>query len=121
MATQAGTLELLARELARALRPLEDRIKDDKAQAFFAELGLRLPPSLGGQGEVTTAIAGVVNSAGGLVPVITQLTNAIDGDDGQWIISTGLALIGKLGDLLTAFDQLGVKLDAAASGAAGLT
>ena len=53
----AGTLELLARELARALAVLERRLAPDQALQFFESLGVQFPqellgqPALHGRGE----------------------------------------------------------------------
>jgi N-acetylneuraminic acid mutarotase len=118
MAGNAGTLELLARELATALQPLEQRLAAGNRDAFLAELGFRLPGGLGGAG-------GAIGTAGvqvaGLAPVIARLTAAIDGDVAERIIQEGVALLGRLTEVFDALDGIGPALDAAVVAAAGLT
>ena len=46
MATKAGTLELIARELGSALAPLEQRLDGGGAVELLAALGVRVPASV---------------------------------------------------------------------------
>ena len=118
MAGNAGTMELLARELARALQPLEQRLAASDREAFLAELGLRLP---GGLGTAAAAIGTVTVQVGGLAPVIARLTAAIDDDVPARIVQEGVALLGTLREVIDALGAVGPALDAAVNAAAGLT
>ncbi|HEY3726035.1 MAG TPA: DUF6603 domain-containing protein [Solirubrobacteraceae bacterium] len=121
MAGEAGTLELLARELATALQPLEDRLASGNAEAFITELGLRLPPPIAADAQLAAAISTTATAAGALEPAIEQLINAITADDAAQIVSAGLSLIGKLRDVLTGGAAIGTDLSAALAAAGGLT
>jgi hypothetical protein len=121
MAGQAGTLELLAMQLAKALQPLETQLASGNIGTFMAQLGLRLPDSIAGDAQLGASIASVATAAGALGPVISQLESAIEADDAAGIISAGVTLIGKLGDLLTNGIAIGTRLNDAIAGAAGLT
>lgn len=114
----AGTLELLAREIANALLPLQQNLAADKRDAFFAELGFRLPNGLGAAGD---ALATVTRQVGAAAPIIVRLTQAItDGNEGA-IVQEGLALLRGVGETFTALDALAPALTTAVTGATGLT
>jgi hypothetical protein len=113
-----GTLELLAKELALALAPLEQRLSGNGRDAFLAELGLRLPGGLGAAGDAMGAAAA---QAAGLTPIVAKLTAAIDNDDVAGIVQQGVALIGVLSQVLDAILALGPALVGAVTSAAGLT
>jgi hypothetical protein len=121
VAGEAGTLELLVKELAKALQPLETQLAAGNFAAFIAQLGLRLPDSITSDAQLGAAIASAATAAGALGPVIDQLESAIEADDAAGIISAGAALIGKLGDVLNGGLAVGNRLNAAIAGAAGLT
>jgi Family of unknown function (DUF6603) len=121
MAGEAGTLELVARELATALQPLEDKLAGESIQAFITELGLRLPPPIAADGQLGSAIAGTATAAGALGPAIENLVNAIAADDAAQIVSAGVALINALRSLFTQAAAAESALSAAVAGAAGLT
>jgi hypothetical protein len=121
MAEQTGTLELIARELAAALRPLEEQLSAEGVEAFVTELGLRLPPALAAQASVVSAAAATAAAAAALAEPLATLTAAIEADDGPQIASAGLAMIGALRSLIEALQQLKAALDAATAAAGGLT
>lgn len=114
----SGTLELLARELATALQPLEQRLSASTREDFLAELGFRLPGGLAG---AAAAIGTATVQLGGLGPVIVRLTAAIEADVPAQIIQEGVALLGTLTEVFDALDAVGPALDAAVGAAAGLT
>jgi hypothetical protein len=113
-----GTLELLAKELALALAPLEQRLSGSGRDAFLAELGVRLPGGFGAAGDAMGAAAA---QAAGLAPIVVKLTTAIDNDDVAGIVQQGVALIGVLSQVLDAILAIGPALGTAVTGAAGLT
>ncbi|MFC0070467.1 DUF6603 domain-containing protein, partial [Umezawaea endophytica] len=114
----AGTLELLAREIANALLPLEQNLAADKRDAFFAGLGFRLPGGLGAAGE---ALSTVTRQVGAAAPIITRLTQAIAAGDDAAIVQEGLALLRGVTETLTALDALAPALTTAVNGSTGLT
>lgn len=120
MATAAGTLELVSRELAVALGVLEDRLSGGGADEFFAELGLRPPQGFTSAGDLASALADTASLAGELAPLIVDLTQAISADDLQAIVSTGATLLGKVDDVLAAVDAVADAVDAVAGSFGGL-
>ena len=117
MADDAGTIERIAQAIASALAPLQQQLSAGQAAAFLNSLGLALPPGLPADAQLGSALATAATSAGGLAPLITALTSAIDADDVAQIISAGVALITKIGELVGALAEIGPALSAAAGGA----
>src|SRR6266478_174897 len=109
MPAQPGTLEALARQIGLALQPLEHRLQQGNVIAFFDELGLHFPPQLLTPGF--TAVLGTGSTAVGALPgLITTLSTAIQNGDEGAIVSVGLQLIAKIGDVISALDQIGQQL-----------
>jgi len=121
VAGQAGTLELVVREIAHALQPLEDRLASGNALVFIEELGVRLPSVVAADVQLGTALASTATAAGALGPAIDALVAAIVADDAASIVSSGVTLIAKLGDVLTNAAAIESSLTAALGGAGGLT
>jgi uncharacterized protein DUF6603 len=117
VAEQPGTLELIGREVALALAPLEQRLSAD-ADALVAELGVRLP---GGFGAAATALSTAAVKTGELAPLVARLTDAIDDEDAARILSEGSALIAQLRAVVDAVNALGPALNAAVTGAVGIS
>ena len=120
MAGQAGTLELLARELGQALSLLEQRLAQGNAEEFIAGLGIRLPTTVAANGQFTGAIGSTVSAAAALGPLIVDLKNAIDSENIPQIISVGTELLNRIRQVLDGISQMGTSLDAAAA-AGGLS
>ena len=118
MAGEPGTLELLARELALVVAPLEQRLGPGPSEALFAELGVALP---GGFGAAASAIATTAVKTGELAPIVIRLTDAIEAEDAAAILTEGPALLGQIRDVLAAIEAMAAALDAVAAGAGGLT
>ena len=121
MAGEAGTLELLARELGQALGALEQRLAQGNAEEFIAELGIRLPTTVASHGQFAGAIASTVSSAGALGPLVIELKNAIHAENVPQIISTGTELVNRIRQVLDGISQMGTSLDTAATAAGGLS
>jgi hypothetical protein len=115
MATQAGTLELLARELGQALSALEQRLAQGNAEEFIAGLGIRLPTIVAANGQFTGAISSTVSAAAALGPLVVDLKNAIDSENLPQIISVGTDLLNRIRQVLDGISQMGTSLDAAAA------
>ncbi|MEU9160392.1 kelch repeat-containing protein [Streptomyces sp. NPDC048424] len=114
----AGTLELLARELARALQPLEVRLAAENRDRFLLELGFWVP---GGLGPAAGALGSVAVQAGALASAVADLTAAVDGGKPARIVESGVRLLGVLSQVLDAITAVGPALDAAVTGSGGLT
>jgi hypothetical protein len=120
MGTQAGTLEVLAREVARALATLEPRLEPAQFPSLLSDLGLRLPPAAAADATLTAAIASLASAASGLGPLDVSLTAAIDADNGLQITTSGVQLLAKVAQVLSGLANLGGALNTAA-GAPGLS
>jgi uncharacterized protein DUF6603 len=121
MPTQAGTLEVIARELGLALAALEAKVKADSPENFIAELGLRPPPTLVADAQFVNSVVAVATAAAGLPTPIEDLITALEGDDSDAIISAGAALLSAIAKVLSAISDLGTALHTLASAVAGLT
>jgi hypothetical protein len=117
MATKAGTLELIARELGSALAPLEQRLQGGGAEELLAAVGVRVPASVAGAAQVVGAITTAVTRAAALAPNLALLIAAIDADDEAQILTKGIAVITDAGNLISALRDLGTALDTATAAA----
>ncbi|WP_426502611.1 DUF6603 domain-containing protein [Dactylosporangium sp. McL0621] len=118
MATPAGTLEILARELAIALQPLEQRLAADRADGFLTDLGLRLPPTV--LTAVGAPIGVLAQQAAALTPVLQALATAVTAEDSAAIVRAGVDLLGRVKLVLDAISALGPAVSAALGAATGL-
>uniref|UniRef100_A0AAU2JY91 DUF6603 domain-containing protein n=1 Tax=Streptomyces sp. NBC_00049 TaxID=2903617 RepID=A0AAU2JY91_9ACTN len=114
----AGTLELLAREIARALESLGHRLADGKGEGYLLDLGFCLP---GGLGPARGALSTAAVQAGGLASAISSLTEAIDSDVPARIVREGADLLAVVSQVLGAVTAMGDALDQAVAGAPGLS
>jgi hypothetical protein len=121
MPSSPGTLELLARELALALHPLEERFGAGRADALFATLGVRLPDGLTEDSAFASALGAGAASANALPQLIADLTTAIDDGAETAIVAAGAALVEKIGELLNAIDGIASALEAAGASFGGLS
>jgi hypothetical protein len=99
MSASPGTLELVAMELSKLLRPLEDELATPaQAKPFLASMGFLLDDGqVAGIGAEITAVANDVND---LIGIVEALIQAIDGDDVGTIVSKGIDGIQKIADIL---------------------
>ncbi|BEP14782.1 hypothetical protein acdb102_30930 [Acidothermaceae bacterium B102] len=118
MADQPGTLEVIARELAVALGPLEDRLAAGNAEAFLRQLGIVVP---GAFDQAATAVENTAVKAAALAPLVVALVTAIEAEDASAIITASIPLIGGIRDLLSAVSALEPALKAALAAVTGLT
>src|SRR6185295_14754621 len=112
MANKPGTLELLARELARALAALEQRLSSEQALSFFASLGVQFPPELLNQPAFTGAANACVSAAAALPPIITDLFAAIEAEDEAQSLIESLRLFAQIRAVLDAVDEVATQLRA---------
>src|SRR5215216_3552222 len=121
MPNRAATIELLAREIGRALSVLEDRLAPDQALAFFASLGVRFPPELLDQTAFTEAASLCVSSASTIPPIIADLFAAIDeGDDAQTLIQSA-RLIEQIGTVIGALEEVARQVRLVSASLPGMT
>jgi hypothetical protein len=121
MATAAGTIELLAREVAIALEPLQRRLAAGGVDSLFDGLGLRMPSGLSNQSQLANVLATTVSAAAELPDLIVQLTDAIEADDVVQVVTVGQAVLQKARQIIDAIPQISTGLNAAAAGFGGMT
>jgi hypothetical protein len=121
MPSQAGTLELVAREVAQALALLGQRIASQSPAQLIAGLGLELPPALAAEASLASAIAAVGSAAASLTGPLASLISAIEnGDDGATVTAAQQVLVA-VGQIVSALAKLGTALDALSSSTPGLS
>jgi hypothetical protein len=118
MASQPGTLEVLAGQLGLALSPLEQRLAQGNVLAFLAELGLNFPQQLLQPG-LTGALQASATKAGALPNLIGQLSTAIQNGDSTAILQAGSQLIQQISGLISSLEDIGTKLRNAAGSLQG--
>ena len=118
MTDSPGTLELIARELAAALAPLEQRLAAGSAEAFLRELGIVLP---GAFDHAATAVENTAVKAGALVPLASALVTAIEAGDAAGMAEAVLPLLTAIRDLAGAISALEPAFAAALAAATGLS
>src|SRR4051794_9057475 len=118
MPDQPGTLEVIARELAVALGPLEERLASGNAEAFLRQLGIVVP---GAFDQAAAAVENTPVKAAAPAPLVVNLVTPIEAEDARAIVAASLPLIGAIRDLLSAVSALEPALKAALAAAAALT
>lgn len=116
MPSAPGTIEIIAREIGKALEPLADILGPD----ILERLGVSVPSALSQHQSVITAFgppAGIVRD---LPPIVQSLATAIDTENVSGIISSGKSLLEKIIQLINALNNLGNAVKNA-SGGAGFT
>jgi len=113
--TAAGTLEILALELVKALGPLAARLHDTHhARMLIAELGLVMPEQVVTP-ALENAIATVHRGAHALEDEATALKSAVDGGNIGDIIAEGASLARTIATLIDAFDTIADEINALGS------
>ncbi len=113
MASSAGTLKTLARQLGLALQPLKDELAPERVLNRLAEAGLALPPAVLANPGFSAALASTSNAAGALSALVPQLATRIASGDEAGIVSIGAQVIQQIGSTLTSLDAVGPALKAA--------
>src|SRR5229473_3640909 len=114
MPSNAGTAELLALLLGRALEPLKDRLQSGQVLDLFTELGISFPPAITAQANLSTALQSASTAAAALPGLIGGLATAIEAEDVSQIVSNALNLINTARSLFVAIDELATEIPAAA-------
>jgi hypothetical protein len=86
-----GSLEALALGLARLLSPLEEDLKDGRAIALLASLGLQLPPGAS-TGAFSNALESVVAATKQMPGLVSELVTSLEADNYPQAVSTGINL-----------------------------
>ena len=110
-----GSLESIAIEISKLLRPLERDLAPGRAKIFFRQIGITLTDAQ------VTGIAGPLNvtvtRTTALVPIIGQLVDAIAAENSAALIQKSIEAIQKIAEIIQSFSTLGSSL----SGIAGVS
>jgi hypothetical protein len=117
----AGTLELVAREVAQALAILGQRVASESPAELIGSLGLELPPTLASDASLASALGAAASAAASLAAPLTSLVGAIDAGDDATIVTAAQQVISAVGQIISALSKLGAALDALSSSSAGLS
>lgn len=112
MPSTPGTIEIIAREIGRALEPLHDLLGPD----IMERLGMRLPPALTQSQGVITAFGSPAGIVADLPPIIQSLATAIENEDESEILTSGKNLLEKIIQLINALSNLGNAVKNASGG-----
>ena len=111
-----GTLEIVAKQLAAALLPLEERLAAGQFGLLVRDLGLAMPGPVAAFDQVASGAANVVSSIAAAPPLIAALEAAIEADDDAAIITAGEKLVAAIVDTVTGISKLADGIQAAAAG-----
>lgn len=102
--SSAGTVEIVAIELSKVLRPLAtDTSTPARTKAFFAQMGFTLTNA-----QATTlsgALSAVDTDAADLLLIIKDLIDAIDHDQVATIVSKGVEAVQKIAGIVDALSS----------------
>jgi hypothetical protein len=115
MPGQPGTLELVGKQLAAALLPLQQRLAAGQFPGLVRELGLEMPGPVAGFAAVASGAANVVASVAAAAPAIAELESAIAADDTAGIAAAGQKLIAAIADAVHGISDLADGIHAAAA------
>ena len=121
MSSAAGTLTLLAGELARLFEPLGRRAEDNTAEAILDWLGLAQPDAIAGALPLTSALTTTVSAAASLPDLIDALADAVEREDAQQATTTGRSLIEQIRLIVSGAREVAAALEGLSTSAAGLT
>src|SRR5712692_4857639 len=99
MSATPGTIELIAIELSKLLRPLQDELgTPGQAKAFLASMGFTLDD--GQVGGLAAEITAVANDTSDLITIVRDLIQAIEDENLGTITAKGIAGVEKIADIL---------------------
>ena len=118
MSATPGTIELIAIELSKLLRPLQDELgTPGQAKAFLASMGFTL--SDGQVGGLAAEITAVANDTGDLITIVRDLIQAIEDESLGTITTKAIAGVEKIADILNNIkplsNQIGVHVGVSSS------
>ncbi len=104
MTEAAGTLEMIAIELARVLEPLEEALEPGQARQTLAELGFELTPAQ--ESSISTPLNNIINGVRGVLEKSAQLIGEIEAKNYGAIPQKSLQLINDIKSTIEGFDDL---------------
>jgi len=112
MPSAPGTIEIIAREIGKALEPLAEILGPD----IVERLGLTLPSALTQHQSVIAAFGSPAGIIADLPPIVEALATAIDDEDESGILTSGKNLVEKIIQLINALSNLGNAIKNASGG-----
>jgi hypothetical protein len=110
---QPGTLDVIALELAKVVKPLEERIVSGEILELFAELGIRFPDSLANDAQFQAAMADAIARLEAIPGLITTLIAQIEAEDYSGAAGTAVDLTEAIVHLIMDIDAIADAIDAA--------
>jgi hypothetical protein len=113
MPNQPGTLEVIAIELAKVVKPLEERIQSGHVLELFAELGIRFPDSLANNPQFQTGLSDAVTRLETLPGLIETLVTQIEAEDYVGALGTSIDLTETIVQLIQDFEAIAQAIQGA--------
>jgi hypothetical protein len=111
---QPGTLDAIAIELAKVVKPLEERIVSGEILELFAELGIRFPDSLANDPQFGTALADAIARLKTVPNLIIALIDQIEAENYAGAVGTAIDLTEVIVQLILDIDAIADAVEAAA-------
>src|SRR6187431_1293977 len=109
MSGTAGTIESVAIEISKLLRPLETQLSTTAgARAFFAQMGFILSDAQ--VGTVAAPFATLAGNTGDLVKITTAIIKAIEDEDYGTLSAKGIEAIQRIVQVIDAISTLGSSM-----------
>lgn len=118
MATNPGTLQVLAIQLGLALELLEDELGNAGLSDFLAKLGVRLPPELAGVQALADAAETAATDAAALAPLLQALAAAVAAEDLSAIPPATEQVIAQIAATIGAVDTVAAEFHTAIAASA---
>ncbi|MCP4632623.1 MAG: hypothetical protein GY855_06815 [candidate division Zixibacteria bacterium] len=115
----AGTIELIAIQIAQPLIALNDRFKSGETKTIFAEMGVQFPADLDSHGQFSSSLSNMLSILANLPKDISDLIDAINDEDGAQIASSIADILLGIKDGISSFDDLSSALTAYANTKSG--
>jgi hypothetical protein len=121
MSNPAGTIELLAGELARVFQPLAERLEEGNTESLLEWLGLRQPSGVAGATALAGALATGATAAAGLPVAIRRLAAAIDAENPGEATAASVSLLELIARIITSARDVADALQSLSASAPGLS
>ncbi|HEY7194599.1 MAG TPA: hypothetical protein VH439_12740, partial [Gemmatimonadales bacterium] len=109
MSGTGGTIDSVAIEISKLLRPLETQLSTTAgARAFFAQMGFTLSDAQ--VGTVAAPFATLAGNTGDLVKITTAIIEAIEAEDYGTLTAKGIEAIQRIVQVVDAISTLGSSM-----------
>ncbi|MEO5817900.1 MAG: DUF6603 domain-containing protein [Gemmatimonadaceae bacterium] len=115
MPTEPGTLEVIAVELAKVVKPLEERVQSGQILELFAELGIQFPAALANDPQFQTATQDAVTRLESIPGLIETLITQIQAEDYTGALGTSIDLTEAIVQLIEDIDDIAQAVQGAAA------